>query len=63
MSVFNIPSSRIRWGTTRGYSMTYEVYFTSVKSRKVIEKNYSDRLELLQGDLGIAYISGRLDGD
>jgi hypothetical protein len=58
-----VPAERIRVRTTRGFGVAYEVYYTSMKARRTVEKIYADRLRLLRGELGIAYIGGRLDGD
>ena len=62
-SLFGIPWERIRRRVTRGYGEAYEVYYTSMRVRRILEELYANRLMLLVGELGVAYIGGRLDGD
>ncbi len=59
---FDINQSKFRVRTTTGYSVATDLYFTRLPVRRFLENVVSRRTHLSDG-VGLAYLSGKLDGD
>ena len=57
-----IDPSKFRARVTEGFSRAIDIYYTSMKGRRVLEEITRNKMRL-SGNCGRAFIAGKLDGD